>query len=216
MDPYGYCYNNPINLIDPDGKLPIIPIIWGAIEVGGAIYDGYQAYKTLSDKNATTGEKWAAAGGVALGAVLPGAGYGTGAKTTVKAVDKAIDAKKVVKNADAIAEGRKFEADQLARSVSEGKNVTRRNRLVPQNGKGNVKGNRTDTDQLIKNNDGTFSIKETKRSSSTRQSKGQKATQRHVESGNGIFEVRTNQPSQGLRKGDKIQVKNYERINKHD
>lgn len=89
MDPYGYCYNNPINLIGPDGKLPIIPIIWGgAIEVGGAIYDGYQAYKTLSDKNATTGEKWAAAGGVALGAVLPGAGYGTGAKSAVKVINR--------------------------------------------------------------------------------------------------------------------------------
>lgn len=88
MDPYVYCYNNPIKLIDPDGKLPIIPVVWAAIEIGGAIYDGYQAYKTLSDKRATTGEKWAAAGGVALGAVLPGAGYGTGAKSAVKVINR--------------------------------------------------------------------------------------------------------------------------------
>lgn len=44
-------------------------------------------------------------------------------------------------------------------------------RLVPKNGKGNVKGNRMDSDQLIENDDNTISIKETKCSSSTKQFK---------------------------------------------
>lgn len=134
----------------------------------------------------------------------------------MEAVDKINDTKKLVKNADKIAEGKKFEADELAKSVNEGKDVTSRNRLVPQNGKGNVKGNRTDTDQLIKNKDGTFSIKETKLSSTTKQSNGQNAAQTNVNRGNGAFEVRTNQPSQGLRKGDKIKVTEYIRKNKNE
>lgn len=69
---------------------------------------------------------------------------------------------------------------------------------------------------MIKNDDGTFSIVETKRSATTRQSGGQKAAQGNVESGGGKFEVRTNRPSQGLRKGDIIEVKEYIRINKHE
>lgn len=96
ISPYAGFNNNPILYNDPDGRLPIIPIIWAAYEVGSAIYDGYQAYKTVSDKNASSGEKAAAVGGVILSAVLPGGGYGT----AVKAVDKAMDAKKVVSKAD--------------------------------------------------------------------------------------------------------------------
>lgn len=37
---------------------------------------------------------------------------------------------------------------------------------------------------------------------------------KHVNSGNGIFEVRSTRPNQGLHKGDKIRVKEYNRVNK--
>ena len=104
----------------------------------------------------------------------------------------------------------------MAKSLSEGKNATGRNRLVPNNGKGNVKGNGTNTDQLIKNEDGTFDIVETKLSKKTKLSKGQKAAKKNVEEGNGEFEIRNNQPSLGLKKGDKIKVNNYIRKNKND
>lgn len=86
-----------------------------------------------------------------------------GAKV-VKGLDKASDARKGLKNADAISEGRKFEIDELKKAIDRGENVSSQTRLVPKNGKGNVKGNRTNTDQLIKNEDGTFTIVETKRS----------------------------------------------------
>ena len=35
-----------------------------------------------------------------------------------------------------------------------------------------------------------------------------------MNSGNGIFEVRSNRSNQGLHKGDKIRVKEYNRVNK--
>jgi RHS repeat-associated protein len=47
-DFYRYCLNNPINLIDPEGK------IWGyvAVAVGvAAIYTGYKIYQSLKDLN---------------------------------------------------------------------------------------------------------------------------------------------------------------------
>ncbi|MCK4707675.1 MAG: hypothetical protein KAU21_03580, partial [Gammaproteobacteria bacterium] len=97
---------------------------------------------------------------------------------------------KGLKNADKIAEGKKFEIDKFQEAIDAGKNVTGRNRLVPQNGKGNKKGNRTDTDQLIKNDDGTYSIVETKLRSKTQQSVGQNAAEKQVKSGGGMFEIR--------------------------
>lgn len=136
-----------------------------------------------------------------------------GAKV-VKGLDKASDARKGLKNADAISEGRKFEIDELKKAIDRGENVSSQTRLVPKNGKGNVKGNRTNTDQLIKNEDGTFTIVETKRSSSTRLSKGPREAKKYVEKGNGIFEVRSERPEQGLYVGDKIKVKEYRRVNK--
>lgn len=103
-----------------------------------------------------------------------------------------------------------------ARNLSTRTQLANFARTLKKYGKGNVKGNRTNTDQLIKNEDGTFTIVETKRSSSTRLSKGQREAKEHVEKGNGIFEVRSERPEQGLYVGDKIKVKEYRRVNKKE
>ena len=100
--------------------------------------------------------------------------------------------------------------------IDQGFNVSSHTRLVPSNSKGNVKGNRTNVDQLIKNCKGSYTIVETKRSSKTSLSRGQGAAKKHVETSNGIFSVRSNVPSQQLRRNDKIIVKEYRRINKYN
>jgi hypothetical protein len=68
----------------------LIPIIWGAIELGLSAYDAYDAGKTLLDPKATRTEKWAAGGGFVLGLFAPGGGYGTGAKQGAKYLDNVV------------------------------------------------------------------------------------------------------------------------------
>ena len=80
---YTYGLNSPMKFIDRDGELPVlavVPIAYGLFELGSTAFDIYTAYKTFRDPNATTTEQSLAAGGLLLGAVAPGGGYGTASK----------------------------------------------------------------------------------------------------------------------------------------
>jgi len=79
LNRYAYALNNPVKYIDPTGHfavLPFIPIIWGAIEAGLSAYDVYSTIETFRNPNATFFDKSLAIGGVVLGTILPGGGYG--------------------------------------------------------------------------------------------------------------------------------------------
>ena len=213
--PYVFCGNNPIIRVDSDGK------IWDTVwDVGNLVYDvGAAIYHHVKGDHKTAKGHWVDAGFDAAATLIPFVPAGaskvvSGGTKVAKGLDKASDTRKGLKNAGAISDGRKFEADELKRAVDGGKNVSSQTRLVPQNGKGNVKGNRTNTDQLIKNDDGTFSIVETKRSSTTPLSKGQKAAQKHVDNGNGILKFVQIDLSKDSLKEIKIRVKEYHRVNK--
>jgi RHS repeat-associated protein len=73
---YRYVGNNPTNFTDPSGRLAwFIPIIWGAIELGLAIYDAYDTASTILDPCTGAWEEVLAGGLWIAGALLPGGGY---------------------------------------------------------------------------------------------------------------------------------------------
>ena len=108
-----------------------------------------------------------------------------------------------------IRKGIKFQQKKLAKLDAAGVDYEGNIRLVPKNGKGNVKGNRTNTDALIKNSDGTYSIREYKLTNKTKLTKGQNRSKEHVENGSQDFEVRSDIKKWNLEKGDVIKVKDY-------
>ena len=76
--PYAYAWNTPVNLNDPDGRCPmcLVPLVWGAIEIGLSSWDVYEMQKTLRDPEASFGQKAAATLTTGLGLFAPGGGYG--------------------------------------------------------------------------------------------------------------------------------------------
>lgn len=109
-----------------------------------------------------------------------------------------------------VREGVAFQNSKIAELKRQKIDFKQQIRLVPRNGKNNEKGNRTDADALIRNNDGTFTIKEYKLSKQTPYTTGQRKAKSHVENGNGNFEVRSDIPEWNLKKGDVIKIKDYQ------
>lgn len=96
LNSYSYARSNPIRLKDESGE--IVPflvagaiIAWQAFEVGATVYDGYNAYQTFRDPNASGSDKAIAASGFVAGLVGPGGGYGASLKKVAANIDNAAE-----------------------------------------------------------------------------------------------------------------------------
>jgi RHS repeat-associated protein len=74
MNLYGFAGGDPVSYSDPFGLCPLC-LVWGAYEIGSGIYDAYQAYKAVTDRNATTREKVGTVALAGIGLFAPGGGY---------------------------------------------------------------------------------------------------------------------------------------------
>ena len=207
------------NLIsDPIGTLqPILDAYAGKIE---RLATGNATDEDIYDLNAEIGEAGVGLllGGATLGVkalkktLKPDINKGDIVNKTLKDVDKADVPKTKGEMPSYVKEGLDFEKAKLNELKAKGVNAEGNVTLVPQNGTGNVNGNRTKADALIKNDDGTFTIVEYKLTKQTQLSSGQKASQSHVGSKKGkpaTFEARSDNKKLGIKKGQIIKVKEY-------
>ncbi|MBP6860078.1 MAG: VCBS repeat-containing protein [Candidatus Pacebacteria bacterium] len=78
LNSYAYAHGNPITNSDPNGEiLPLLIGAWAIAEIGLSIYDGYNAYQTVNNPDASDFEKGIAVSGFAAGLIGPAGGYGT-------------------------------------------------------------------------------------------------------------------------------------------
>ena len=184
------------------------------------VYDaGAAIYNHITGDHKAAKSNWIDAG-IDMGAVLlPGipAGMSKAAKG-VEAVKNASKAKAggKLKNAAEIAEGKAFEKQTLNEAIQRGDDVVSQVTIVPLNGKGNVKGNRSRADQLVRNKDDSYTVREAKRTNKTRLTRGQQATETHIGKNGGMFEIRKDIEPWDLQKNKQIFIKNFERKNKYE
>ncbi len=84
---YRYCRNNPTNLIDPTGQLPIVPVIvgvWAVVEFCLTASDAVSTAQTVLDDEISTNVKILAVGTFAAGIVSPGGGGSTALRKVSK------------------------------------------------------------------------------------------------------------------------------------
>lgn len=240
LSPYSYCGGNPVMHTDKSGE--VYDIIW---DVGNIIFDvGAAVYYHTQGDTQSAKDAWVDAAFDFAAALIPGVPAGATkvaklfkgadkavdaakvvdkAADTVKATDKTIDAAKTADKASdsnsfkaLMAEGKAYEDVVAAELKEAGVKFNRQIRLVPVNGKGNVKGNRTTVDFLIDNGDNTYTIIEAKLRHSTPLSTGQRRARAHVKTGNQKFIIRTNiGKSSNLKINKEIRVTDYVRRNKY-
>ena len=199
LSPFAYCACNPVNYKDPTGE--VIETLW---DIANVVYDaGAAIYNHITGDHEAAKSNWIDAGLDLGAALLPGLPAGISkAGKALGATKNAAKANSVgkLKNASRIKEGRAFQNDMNVQARKKGIKFASNKRLVPLNDKGNIKGNITDVDQLIKNPDGTYTIIEFKLTKKTHLSKGQKAARKQVEEGNGLFEIQWDIPDLNLEK----------------
>jgi RHS repeat-associated protein len=49
LTPYAYCANNPVILVDPDGRFPFWAVVGAVVEYGSQVYDNYKSGKSGYD-----------------------------------------------------------------------------------------------------------------------------------------------------------------------
>jgi hypothetical protein len=92
INPYAFVFNDPLNRYDKDGRIaPLLLALWLVAEISLQAYDTWILYDTLADPEASVGDKVLTAAGFAASAVLPGGGYGAGARATTRGVTTALD-----------------------------------------------------------------------------------------------------------------------------